>query len=42
MNKAIGSLNLKHVEKRCGGNRSGDRNGMALLAIPLLALATTS
>ena len=38
MNKAIGSLNLKHVEKRCGGNRSGDRNGMALLVVVVLVM----
>ena len=38
MNKAIGSLNLKHVEKRCGGNRGGDRNGMALLVVVVLVM----
>ncbi|MEI7462276.1 MAG: hypothetical protein WCK15_23010, partial [Pirellula sp.] len=38
MNKAIGILNLKHVKKRCGGNRIGDRNGMALLVVVVLVM----
>ncbi len=38
MNKAIGILNLKHVEKRRGGNRIGDRNGMALLVVVVLVM----
>ena len=38
MKKAIGILNLKHIEKRCGRNRIGDRNGMALLVVVVLVM----